>query len=247
VGQTVAASLSAPTLFMIANDLSNMEILASVDEGDIGSIKEGLPVQFTVQAYPKESFKGTVKQVRLQSTTQDNVVSYTAVISVANEGKLLPGMTATVQFLTASADNVLTVPNAALRIQPTDQMKADAGFAQRPNSTSSTAPAGTAAGTAAGMRGGTPSGMPGARYAGGQRGGNGATLWMVDTLTGKYSAVRVKTGLTDGQRTEVQSDKLAEGQLIVTSLTGGAAATSATGAAARNPLSPQRGPGGRGF
>src|SRR3954466_12083664 len=79
VGQTVAASLSAPQLFLIANDLSEMEILASVDEGDIGSIKDGLPVTFTVQAYPNETFKGTVKQVRLQSTTTDNVVSYSAV------------------------------------------------------------------------------------------------------------------------------------------------------------------------
>src|SRR3954471_9718986 len=115
VGQTVAASLSAPQLFLIANDLSEMQILASVDESDIGSIKEGQPVQFSVQSYPTEHFTGQVKQVRLQSTTADNVVNYTAVISVKNQGgKLLPGMTATVQFETASADDVLTVPNAAL-------------------------------------------------------------------------------------------------------------------------------------
>src|SRR3954471_1742679 len=115
VGQTVAASLSAPQLFLIANDLSEMQILASVDEGDIGAIKDGLPVQFTVQAYPGQTFTGAVRQVRLQSTTQENVVTYTAVVSVKNQGgKLLPGMTATVQFETASADDVLTVPNAAL-------------------------------------------------------------------------------------------------------------------------------------
>jgi HlyD family secretion protein len=82
VGQTVAASLSAPQLFLIANDLSEMEILASVDEGDIGSIKDGLPVSFTVQAYQNQTFRGSVRQVRLQSTTVEKVVTYTAVISV---------------------------------------------------------------------------------------------------------------------------------------------------------------------
>src|SRR6185503_10221775 len=106
VGQTVAASLSAPQLFLIANDLSEMQILASVDESDIGSIKVGQPTTFTVQSYPNETFTGTVNQVRLQSTTADNVVNYTVVVGVKNtQNKLLPGMTATVAFTTASADN----------------------------------------------------------------------------------------------------------------------------------------------
>src|SRR5262245_23925813 len=123
VGQTVAASLSAPQLFLIANDLSEMQILASVDESDIGAIKEGQAVQFTVQSYPNQTFTGRVQQVRLQSTLLDNVVNYTAVVNLPNaDGRLLPGMTATVQFLTATADNVLTVPNAALRIRPTAEM-----------------------------------------------------------------------------------------------------------------------------
>ena len=100
VGQTVAASLSAPQLFIIANDLSEMQILASVDESDIGVIKEGQPVQFTVQSYPGQTFTGSVEQVRLQSKTQDNVVNYTVVVGVKNDTqKLLPGMTATVTFL----------------------------------------------------------------------------------------------------------------------------------------------------
>jgi HlyD family secretion protein len=110
-----------------------MRILASVDESDIGSIKAGQPVEFTVQAYPNEVFAGTVQQVRLQSKTQDNVVNYTAVVSVKNAtGKLLPGMTATVQFLTGVARNVLLVPNGALRLRPTPAMLAqvrDAGGA----------------------------------------------------------------------------------------------------------------------
>jgi HlyD family secretion protein len=125
VGQTVAANFSTPQLFLIANDLTDMQILALVDESDIGAIRNGLPVQFTVQAYPNEPFTGTVQQVRLQSKTQDNVVNYTAVVGVRNaSGKLLPGMTATVQFLTGTANDVLIVPNSALRIKPTPALMA---------------------------------------------------------------------------------------------------------------------------
>jgi HlyD family secretion protein len=125
VGQTVAASFSAPQLFLIANDLAEMRILALVDESDISAIRRGQPVQFTVQAYPDQTFTGTVQQVRLQSKTEDNVVSYTTVVAVKNRGgKLLPGMTATVQFLTGDAENVLVVPNAALRVRPTPAMLA---------------------------------------------------------------------------------------------------------------------------
>ena len=115
-GQTVAASLSAPQLFLIANDLSRMQILAQVGESDIAQIREGQPVEFTVQALPGRKFKGTVEQVRLQSKTTENVVNYTVVVTVANEkGTLLPGMTARVEFLTKSAEDVLKVANAALR------------------------------------------------------------------------------------------------------------------------------------
>ena len=117
-GQTVAASLSAPQLFLIANDLSQMQILAQVGESDIAQIKEGQTADFTVSALANRTFHGTVKQVRLQSTTQDNVVNYTVVVAVANpKGQLLPGMTARVSFLTKSAENVLSVPNAALRFR----------------------------------------------------------------------------------------------------------------------------------
>ena len=125
VGQTVAASFSTPQLFLIANDLSDMQILALVDESDIGAIRPGQPVEFTVQAYPNQRFTGMVQQVRLQSKTQDNVVSYTAVVGVKNTtGQLLPGMTATVQFVTGDAENVLIVPNSALRVKPTPAMLA---------------------------------------------------------------------------------------------------------------------------
>ncbi|HEY2322872.1 MAG TPA: efflux RND transporter periplasmic adaptor subunit, partial [Thermoanaerobaculia bacterium] len=118
-GQTVAASLSAPQLFLIANDLSQMQILAQVGESDIAQIRQGQTAQFTVQALPGQTFKGTVQQVRLQSTTTDNVVNYTVVVAADNSrGKLLPGMTARVDFLTKSAENVIRVPNAALRFKP---------------------------------------------------------------------------------------------------------------------------------
>lgn len=125
VGQTVVANFSTPQLFLIANDLADMRILVLVDESDIGAIRPGQPVEFSVQAYPGDVFTGTVQQVRLQSKTQDNVVSYTAVVGVRNTtGKLLPGMTATVRFLTGVARNVLVVPNAALRLKPTPVMLA---------------------------------------------------------------------------------------------------------------------------
>ncbi|MEP6764407.1 MAG: efflux RND transporter periplasmic adaptor subunit, partial [Gemmatimonadaceae bacterium] len=108
VGQTVAASLSAPQLFLIANSLTEMQILASVDESDIGIIKEGQTAKFTVQAFPDRTFDGKVKQVRLQSTTLNNVVNYTVVVAVANtDGKLMPGMTATVGFETAEAKDAI--------------------------------------------------------------------------------------------------------------------------------------------
>jgi HlyD family secretion protein len=119
VGQTVAASLSAPRLFVIANDLTRMQILALVDESDIGRIRAGQAVEFTVQAFPSRPFSGVVETVRLASTTANNVVSYTVVVKVNNpDGKLLPGMTATVNFVTGEATNVFTVPNTALRFRP---------------------------------------------------------------------------------------------------------------------------------
>ena len=127
VGQTVAASMSTPRLFTIANDLSEMQILAPVDESDIGQIKEGQAVRFTVKTYPERTFTGSVRQVRLQSTTEQNIVNYTVVIAVRNQdGKLLPGMTATVEFVVASVADVLKVANAALRFRPPDALLAEA-------------------------------------------------------------------------------------------------------------------------
>ncbi len=119
VGQTVAASLQAPTLFVIANDLSKMQVLADIDEADVGQLAPGAKVTFTVDAFPRDTFHGTIQQVRLNPQTVQNVVTYTAVINVDNPDlKLRPGMTASVTAVTAEARNVLRIPNAALRFRP---------------------------------------------------------------------------------------------------------------------------------
>lgn len=119
VGQTVAASLSAPTLFTIANDLTKMQVLASIDEADVGQIKAGIRANFSVDAFPGETFSGTISQLRLNAQTQQNVVTYSAVIDVSNPAlKLRPGMTANITIPVARRENVLLVPNAALRFRP---------------------------------------------------------------------------------------------------------------------------------
>ena len=122
VGQTVAASMSAPILFVIANDLSQMRVNARVDEADIGRVRAAQAVSFKVDAYPGETFTGTVSQVRLQPVTEQNVVSYVTIIDVPNRQlKLKPGMTANVTIEIARADDVLRVPNAALRFRASSE------------------------------------------------------------------------------------------------------------------------------
>lgn len=121
-GQTVAASFNTPELFTIAKDLTNMQVVADVDEADIGAVKEGDRVTFTVDAYPDDTFEGTVKQVRLQSTTTNNVVTYEVVISAQNADlKLKPGLTANVTIYTQERTGVLAVANKALRFTPTKE------------------------------------------------------------------------------------------------------------------------------
>lgn len=121
-GQTVAASFSTPELFTIAQDLTNMQVVADVDEADIGDVKEGERVSFTVDAYPDDTFEGTVKQVRQEATTTNNVVTYEVVISAPNADlKLKPGLTANVTIYTAERKGVLAVPSKALRFMPTKE------------------------------------------------------------------------------------------------------------------------------
>ena len=121
-GQTVAASFNTPELFTIAKDLTNMQVVANVDEADIGGVKEGNRVTFTVDAYPDDTFEGTVKQVRLEATTTNNVVTYEVVISAPNADlKLKPGLTANVTIYTHERSGVLAVANKALRFTPTKE------------------------------------------------------------------------------------------------------------------------------
>jgi len=268
VGQTVAASLSAPQLFLIANDLSQMQILANVDESDIGSIHEGQDVRFTVQAYPNQSFNGKVRQVRLQSTTTENVVNYTVVVTVDNpKGTLLPGMTATVSFLTGTAENALIVPNAALRFRATPEMMAAAGVtnatgeprtaaeslafaARRDSIRKARAAAGGNAG--GGQVGGGPGGQANGVAAGatrsrtsGARGGF-AQLWYVGA-NGKPAMMRVRTGLSDGQNTQVIGQDLKEGMQVIIGTNASTTAASPP-ATTTSPFQQQRrGPGPGGF
>jgi HlyD family secretion protein len=276
VGQTVAASLSAPQLFLIAQDLSQMQILAAVDESDIAAIKDSQTVKFTVQSYPGRTFAGQVGQVRLQSKLTDNVVNYTVVVRLDNaDGKLLPGMTATVEFITGSATNVLTVPNLALRYKPTAAQLAAAGIAATdtarlrsatgaggttgaPDTSATARPAGAAAAAISSALGGAA--QTGARGGGAATATTGAaatrpkrvsavgvgsagTLYTLDAA-GKLRAIRVRVGISDGQRTQVTSDSLTVGMQVIIGVASTTAAP-ATTAPSTNPLTPQRG-GGRG-
>lgn len=222
VGQTVAASLSAPQLFVIAKDLSEMQILATVDESDIGQIKNDQPVSFTVQAYPGQSFTGAVRQVRINATTVNNVVNYTAVVAVANpNGKLLPGMTATVKFLTGSATDALSVPNAALRFKPAIAAgdSASAKKRTRAGTTVRNVAASAASDSTRKVRDATMS-----------------TLWYLDSANA-LQPVRVHAGLSDGSRTAVTGNGIKEGmQIVIGANTGTGTTPSAT---STNPLQPQ--------
>lgn len=258
VGQTVAASLQAPQIFLIANDLSQMEILASVDESDIGAIHDGQLVRFTVQPYPDETFKGTVRQVRLQSTTTENVVHYTAVISVVNtSGKLLPGMTATVDFITGQADSALVVPNAALRFRPTAQLLTAMGLesdalpdARRANGSSATT--GSGASTAARPTTARPADGPpfggslrASKAAPSAGSGGFAMLWVLENGR-TLRAIPVQTGLSDGQRTVVKGEGLSAGTRVIIGTSTAAGSASAT---STNPFQQGTSQGGppRGF
>jgi HlyD family secretion protein len=134
VGQTVAASLQAPTLFEIAADLSRMQLKANIDEADLGRIAEGQPVSFSVDAYPGDTFTGRVEQVRLNPVIEQNVVTYAAIVSAPNRNlKLKPGMTASLTVEVARRDDVLRVPNAALRFRPSGDVLAALGAAPVPH------------------------------------------------------------------------------------------------------------------
>ena len=245
VGQTVAASLQAPVLFVIANDLSRMQVNASIDEADIGRVRQGQDVTFHVDAYPNETFTGRVEQVRLQPITVSNVVTYNTLIAVDNPGqRLMPGMTATVSVIVQQRDDVLRLPAAALRFRPEGWQAGGAGADGAAGAGASGAPAASAApGTSGwpaaavaaapdaargGGRGGRSGGGAG-RWAGrgtgrrrarpGGAGGGRPTIVFVPGPDGQPKPQPIRTGITDGQFVEVVSG-LDDGAPIITGIAG---------------------------
>jgi len=220
VGQTVAASLQAPTIFVIAEDLAKMQVDTSVAEADVGRLKDGTAATFTVDAYPSEIFRGAVRQIRNSPQTIQNVVTYDAVIDVANPDlKLKPGMTANVTFVYAEKEDVLKVPNAALRFKPPPALLGEAG---RGGSGGNAAAGARPEGARAGSR------PEGAR---GQETPDRRTVWILKE--GKPSPIRIRTGISDGSATEVLEGELQAGGEVITDSVG---PPSGMAAAMRRPL-----------
>ncbi len=196
LGQTVAASLQTPTLFQIAQDLSEMRIDTSFAEADIGRIKAGQKVRFTVDAFPNRSFQGEVQQIRLNATTQQNVVTYNVRISLSNpEQILLPGMTAYVNIAVDHRQDALLIPNAALRFKPADAPAAT--DKDKPSNTPEERP-GAGSGKSAGKRRDTANG----------------TAYIVSD--GVLKAISVQLGITDNRNTEVVGGDLNPGDRVIT-------------------------------
>jgi len=223
VGQTVAASLQAPTLFTIANDLAKMEVHTNVDEADVGNVWEGQDVSFTVDAFPARRFRGKVHQVRNAPVNVQGVVTYNAVVRIDNKEMLLkPGMTANVQFLVSRQEDVLTIPNMAMRFKPPDQKDAAQDLLRQEKSRVA-APVGSR----------RTSRVAGAG-AGGTRGNRRVTIYLLKE--NKPQPVEVQLGITDGSRTEVRAG-LNESDPVIIGTSSAAAASGASGVA--NPFQPQ--------
>ncbi len=237
VGQTVAASLSAPTLFTIANDLTQMQVIANIDQADIGLVEQAKSVKFSVDAFPGKDFDGKIQQMRLNPQNVQNVVTYNVVIDVSNpEQKLKPGMTANLTITIDERNNVLKVPNSALRFVPTDasgqrigrsadsagnsggqrrqgsQQQTDvASSSASPNASQTGQGGGQQTGTQQGQRNFAPASAPVLE-------GQTRVVWVLGQ-DGKLQSRRIKVGLTDGAQTEVVEGNLQEGELVVTGQT----------------------------
>jgi HlyD family secretion protein len=213
VGQTVAASLQAPVLFLIANDLSKMQVDTNVSEGDVGNVWVGQDVTFTVDAYPARRFRGKVLQVRNAAIMVQNVVTYDAVIGVDNTELLLkPGMTANAEFLVSRKEDVLKVPNAALRFRPPSERQPAQVAAAGQVAGASSEPG---SGGAGGRRSGPSSGGQGAR----SREGGGNRQGTVYVLRdGKATPVRVRLGISDGTYAEVVGGDLQVNDQVILSM-----------------------------
>jgi HlyD family secretion protein len=256
VGQTVAASLSSPTIFSIAADLADMQLSASIDESDIGRIRPAQHVTFQVDAYPNEQFEGTVSQIRLQPSVVQNVTTYNVMIDVLNpELKLKPGMTASVAIEIAARDSVLRVPNAALRFRPTVEALAALGEttgqleplakAAAPKSAASAEPKSTQLPLKTDTTNGSGEKGDGGRSrgAGSQKAATidalFAPLPIVETEgqvwlyeNNVLTPVRVTLGVSDGQNTELLAGDLRQGMALATNVTSGGAATTSPSTAA---------------
>jgi HlyD family secretion protein len=205
-GQTVAASFQTPVLIQIAQDLAKMAIDTSFAEADIGSIKEGLPVRFTVDAFPSRAFHGEVQQIRLNPTNLQNVVTYNVRIRVDNPDlTLLPGMTAYVNIGVQKREGTLLVPNSALRFKPADAAEKKSENGQKSPSTAGTPGAGASADGGAAKAGGPGKGR--------KRDGQSGTVYI---LAGEeIKPVSVQLGITDNRNTEIVGGELKEGDRIV--------------------------------
>jgi HlyD family secretion protein len=235
IGETVASSMSTPSLFLIAKDLTRIQVWASVNEADIGNIHAGQNVTFTVDAYPNRVFPGAVNKVRLNATMNQNVVTYTVEVSTDNsDGKLLPYLTANVNFLAGEATNALLVLNSALRWHPQDNLIAPE-FRHPANRDG-----GSSEGAGASGIPGTSAERPGA--SGGRGGGQKAVPSQTGTLWAEAGnfvrPIPVELGLTDGTWTEVQGEGLAQGTTVVTGIQSMEAAADESAADA-NPFLPK--------
>ena len=226
VGQTVAASLSAPTLFTIANDLTQMQVIANIDQADIGLVEQAKSVRFSVDAFPGKDFDGKIEQMRLNPVNVQNVVTYNVVIDVENpEQKLKPGMTANLTITIDERNNVLKVPNSALRFTPQDATRQRTGTGER------------AQGQGQGRRRQQGENAGGAQNNGGQSNfapasapvlpGQTRIVWVMGQ-DGKPDRRRITVGLSDGSSTEVVSGDLNEGDMVITGqqISGSSTATS---------------------
>ncbi|MEW5982806.1 MAG: efflux RND transporter periplasmic adaptor subunit [Acidobacteriota bacterium] len=255
VGQTVAASMSAPTLFVIAEDLTRMQANASIDESDVGKVEPGQAVTFTVDAYPGEEFSGRVSQVRLMGAVVQNVVTYTTMIDVPNPDlRLKPGMTANIVVEVARRDAALRIPSQALRFKPSTEVLASLGVPAQGAVPAPTQDAGlvrTARGSLASAGGieravlriGVSDSIAGTRRDGplaepAAQPASVGTVWVADNHT--IRPVRVALGVTDGTYVELVAGDLDAGMELVTRVNLAAPATVSPSAPVSSPLVPAR-------
>ena len=230
VGQTVAASLSAPTLFTIAQDLTLMQVIANIDQADIGLVEQAKSVKFSVDAFPGKDFDGQIQQMRLNPQNVQNVVTYNVVIDVSNpEQKLKPGMTANLTITIDERNNVLKVPNAALRFIPQGATGQQSGNATGAGNSNGQARRQQQSSSQQGNGGEVRFAPPTAPVLAGQT----RVVWVLGQ-DGKPQSRRIKVGLTDGVSTEVVEGNLQEGEMVVT----GQTISSASAAQSPTPASP---------